>query len=374
LRRCGVHRRKKRIFRIANRLEARLKGRFCPLWIKTTKNANLHSVQTLIFTILIILFGSALFSGIEAALFSVSLSKAKILSEKKKSGAISLAAIKENMRRPLTVIVIFNNAFNIVGSIIVGFVAAGALGSAWIGVISAVLTFLIIIFGEIVPKSIGENYAERISLFVAKPLLFVTKIFFPFIWAIEKITGPFMQKHKIISEEEIKILSHLGHLEGSIEKDEKEMIQKVFRLNDLTAKNIMTPRAVIVALDGDKTLQELEEKIYSLAHSRLPVFRGNADKIIGVCHQRDLLIALGKDQKERKISEFSHEVTFVSENTKADKLLPLFQKQRCHMAIVAGDSGIISGLVTLEDVLEQLVGEIIDETDAEIDARAKEKN
>jgi len=295
------------------------------------------------------------------------------LAEQKKKGSASLVAVKENMRRPITVIVIFNNIFNIVGSMFVGIIASQVLDSAWIGAISAILTFLIIVFGEIIPKSIGENYAEKISLIAAKPLILATKIFFPFIWFIERATVYFTKKHKIVSEEEIRILSHLGHLEGSIEKDEKEMIHKVFRLNDLVAKDIMTPRTVVVALDGDKTLEELEEKIYSLTHSRLPVFHKSIDKIIGVCHQRNLLIALGKDQKKIKVSEFRHEVTFVPEDMKADELLALFQKQRCHIAIVADEFGGIAGLVTLEDVLEQLVGEIIDETDVEVDMRVKAK-
>ena len=151
-------------------------------------------LQVLILTILIILSGSALFSGIEAALFSVSLGRAKVLVEKKKKGAISLLKIKENMRRPITAIVIFNNAFNIVGSIIVGVIAADILGRRCIGIISAIMTFLIIMFGEIIPKSIAENHSEKIGLLTAKPLLFTTKIFFPFIWLIEKIIKPFTKK------------------------------------------------------------------------------------------------------------------------------------------------------------------------------------
>ncbi len=163
-------------------------------------------------------------------------------------------------------------------------------------------------------------------------------------------------------------------MEGSIEKDEEEFINKVFSLNDLTAKDIMTPRTVIDGLNGEKTLGELENRVYSATHSRLPVYHENIDKIIGVCHQRELLIALGRDEKNRKISEFRHEVIFVPENMKADELLPLFQKQKCHLAVVIDEFGGTSGVVTLEDVLEQLVGEIVDEKDIEIDTRVKAKN
>lgn len=330
-------------------------------------------MQTLIFTILIILAGSALFAGIEAALFSVSLSRAKILAEQKRKGAGSLVAIKENMRRPIAVLVIFTDGFNIVGSMLVGVIASRIFESAGLGIVSAILTFLIIVFGEIIPKSFGENYAEKISLGAAKPLLFLTKIFSPFIWLIEKSTSRFTKKTKIVSEEEIRILSHLGHLEGSIEEDEKEMIHKVFLLNDLTAKDIMTPRTVIVAFEGEMTLAEAEDRIYSLNHSRVPVYHKNLDSVIGVCHARDLLAALGKGEKNKKISELRKEILFVPETMKADKLLPLFQKQRCHLAIVIDEFGGTSGLVTLEDVLEQLVGEIVDEKDKEVDKRIEAK-
>jgi len=329
-------------------------------------------MQALIFVVLVVLIGSALFSCVEAALFSVSLGRARVLAEQKKRGSANLVKVKENIRRPITVIVILNNIFNIAGSITVGAITGQVLGNAWIGVISAILTFLIIVLGEIIPKTLGENYAEPISLFAAGPLLASTKIFLPFIWLTEKLTSPFAKKNKIVSEEEIRILSHLGHLEGSIEKDEKEMIQKVFRLNDLTAEDIMTPRTVVEALEYDKTLDEAEDEIYALNHSRLPVYRGDLG-IVGIVHQRNLLIAIGRDQGKKKISDFQEPPVYVSEKMKADELLPFFQKRRCHLAIVRDEFGGTSGVVTLEDVLEQLVGEIVDETDEETDMRIKAK-
>ncbi|MCF7835778.1 MAG: hemolysin family protein [Candidatus Marinimicrobia bacterium] len=325
----------------------------------------------LVFIAIIILLGSAFFSGVEASLFSVSLSRAKFLATKGKRGAKSFLKIKENIRRPITVIVIFNNVFNIVGSILVGVVATKLLENSWLGLASGVLTFLIIVFGEIVPKSIGENHAEPICLFISRPLLLSTKIFFPFVWIIEKMTKPFTKKNQIISEEEIRILSHLGHLEGAIEEDEEEMIQRVFKLNDLTAKDIMTPRTVVDALDGNRSILELQKTIQSSVHSRLPVFSGNLDNIIGICHQRDLLIALSNMEKEKKITEFKQDVIFVSEKIKADKLLTLFQERKAHLAIVKDEFGGTTGIITLEDVLEELVGEIVDETDKEVDMRAK---
>ncbi|PIR68452.1 HlyC/CorC family transporter [Candidatus Nomurabacteria bacterium CG10_big_fil_rev_8_21_14_0_10_35_16] len=332
-------------------------------------------MEDLIGLIFIIILGSALFSGLEAAFFAIPMSRAKIFKEQNKKGSESLIKIKEEMSRFITVIVILNNVVNIVGSIFVGVLVTNLFGSTWIGIISATMTFLIIVFGEILPKNIGTHYADKITLFTAGPLLIFIKIFYPVIWILEGMTEKFTVKNRIVSEEELQILSHLGHLEGSIEKDERDMIQRVFTLNDLSAREIMTPRTVISALKSESVIGEIEEDIYNLVNSRLPVYLDNIDNIIGVCHRRDLLIALGRDKKDSKVKDFVKPVISVSENAKADDLLPLFQKERNHLAVVKDEFGGTSGIVTLEDILEQLVGEIVDETDIFIDTRkrAKEK-
>ncbi len=323
----------------------------------------------------IVILGSAFFSMIEAALFSVSLSKARVLKEQKRSGSQSLVSIKENIHHPITVVVIFTNIFNIVGSMLVGLAIIDVLGNAWLGIASAIFTSIIIIFSEIIPKSIGDTHSVSISLFVAKPLMLITRFFKPIIFLIDFLAKPFGRKNKAISEDEIRIMSQLSHMEGSIEADEKEMIQQIFKLNDLSAKDIMTPRTVVVALNGEDNLKEIESEIYSLSYSRLPIYQKDLDNIIGVCHQRDLLVALGKGDNDKKIKDFikKDSLLFVSEDIKIDKLIPLFQKQKTHLAIVNDEFGGTAGVVTLEDVLEQIVGEIVDETDKEIDLRKKAK-
>ena len=322
------------------------------------------------------LLGSAFFSGTESAFFSTSLNKAKILVNQKKKGAKYLLQIKKDMRPTITVLVVFTNIFNIAGSIFVGSIAAEVFGSTKIGIFSAFLTFLVIIFAEIIPKSIGDIYALPISLFLAKPLFYATKAFSPLVSLIDLFTRPLPIRKKTISEEEIRTLSDIGFSEGVIEKDEKEMINRVFLLNDLTAKDVMTPRTVITAFEAGKKLKDLKEELYSLNHSRIPVYKDNLDTIIGICHQRELLISLSKDneEKEKPIESFANrEVTTVSENQKIDELIPVFQKQRCHLAVVTDDFGGTSGVITLEDVLEQIIGEVVDETDEIVDLRKKAK-
>jgi len=319
--------------------------------------------------ILFVIFGSGFFSGMEAALFAASRTKAMVMAEQDLPGSKALLQIKENMSRPITVIVIGNNIVNIVGSLFVGVAASQLFGSAILGYLSVALTILIIIFGEIIPKTIGENNAESIGSFVARPLLFATKILLPIVLFIELLTKRFAKKRDLVSEEELKVLSELGHKEGVIEKDERDLIQRVFLMNDLVARDIMTPRTVLVAFQEDQVLGEIRDEIFSLRHSRLPVYGEGIDDTTGVCLRRDLLQALAEDKHTMKIKDFTHEALYVNEKYRVDDLLPYFQEKRAHMAIVKDEFDGTSGLVTLEDVLEQLVGEIVDETDEYIDAR-----
>ncbi len=331
-------------------------------------------MTTLAFTISILILGSALFSCSEAALFSAPLNKVKVLEENGKKGASSLLKIKKNMRPPITVLVIFTNIFNIAGSALVGMITAQTLGSSSIGIVSAILTFLVIVFAEIIPKSIGDTFAVPIALKIARPVLLLVKIFYPFILIIELITSPFPKKKRQITEGEIKTLSRIGYLEGVIEEDEKDMINRVFMLNDLRAKDIMTPRTVVTAMEAGKSLKEIEKEIYETTHSRIPIYEDNLDNILGICHRRDLLLHLAKDQKEKYVEELiNSDAITVPEEMKIDRLIPIFQDKRCHLAVVEDEFGGTAGVVTLEDVLEQIIGEVVDEFDKEIDLREKAK-
>ena len=326
-------------------------------------------MTTLIILALAVVVGSGLFSGIEAALFAVPRSRVLLLKEQQKPGGEALAHIKDNLQKSIIVIVIANNIINIVGSIYVGVVASEVFGDTKIGIISAVLTLLIIIFGEILPKTIGENYSEQIGLAVSRPLLFLIKVFTPLVWIISQLTKRFTTARKIVSEEELHMLSELGHLEGSIEEDERDIIQKVFTLNDMTAHDIMTPRTQMVGFQKDSVLHNLREEIFDLVNTRIPVYGEDYDDIVGLCYRRNLLIALAKDEDHRPIESFVQDTLYVHEDMRVDDLLQLFLSRREHIAIVKDEFEGTSGLVTLEDVLEQLVGEIVDETDEVVDTR-----
>lgn len=333
----------------------------------------------IIFVVLIVLTGSAVCACAETALFSVSPVRVKQLAQSKKRTAIVLQSIRSKMNRPIATIVILNNIFNIVGSIVIGSLAATVLGDAWLGLFSSVLTFLIIVCGEIVPKTIGERYSEPIALAVAIPVQFLTVIFTPLVWLMEQITSPFNRRGNLptTNETEIRFLTMIGHKEGVIEDDEAEMIQRVFQLNDLTANELMTPRVIVTFLPGDSTLLESQEEIIISEHSRILVIEESIDKVIGYCLKDELLAAIIKGKGEQKINQLLRQVYYVPESIKADKLLKTFQDTREHLMVVLDEYGGVAGVVTLEDVLEVLIGEIVDETDRIIDlqeiARKKRK-
>lgn len=321
--------------------------------------------------ILVVLLGSGICSCSETALFSVPLVKVRQLSQSNNPSALALYAIRQKMNRPIGTIVVLNNIFNIVGSITIGGLAAQHLKDAWLGIFSGVLTLLIIIFAEIIPKTIGERHASSIALFIAIPLRFLTVLFTPLVWLIEQITNPFTKGKRLptTNEAEIKFLATLGWKEGVIEGDEEQMIQRVFQLNDLMAVDLMTPRVIITYLLGELTLVECQQEIIQSQHTRILIIDEYIDEVLGIALKQDLLTALIKGEGHKTIAELARPAHFVPEGMRADKLLKEFQEKREHLMVVIDEYGGVAGVVSLEDVIEVLTGEIVDETDKNIDLR-----
>jgi len=321
--------------------------------------------------VLIVIVGSALCSGSEAALFSVSVVKVQKLAHEEVRSAKMLLRIRENMSRPIATIVILNNIFNIVGSIVVGRVAANVLGSEWLGAFSAILTFLVIICSEIIPKTLGERYAEPVALAVAAPVAGLTKLMLPLVWLVERMVSPITRGaiRPVTNEAEIRLLAHIGQQEGTIEEDEAALIDRVFRLNDLTAGMLMTPRVSITYLPGTKTLAQVQEQLITSQHSRILVTGSSIDEVLGIVLRHELLLALIEGKGDTMLDAYIRKVRFVPEMVRADKLLTTFQVNHEHLAVVVDEFGGVAGVVTLEDVLEVLTGEIVDETDRVVDLR-----
>ncbi len=325
----------------------------------------------LITAVSIVLVSSAFFSGSEAALFSVPIVRVRQLAESGQAAALALLKIRQNMSRPIATIVILNNIANIVGSIIVGSVATRTLGSESLGVVSGILTFLVIIFSEIIPKTLGERYAERIGLIVARPVLGLAFLFTPLVWVIERLTSPITRGARLptTNEAEIRLLAHIGSQEGIIESDESEMIQRIFRLNDLSANDILTPRVNLTYLESDSTLEEVKQDILESQHSRIIVIGESIDDVRGIAYKNELLAAMVSGKYDQPVVALAHEAHFVPESIRADRLLELIQQTRKHLMVVLDEFGGTAGVVTLEDVLEVITGEIVDETDTVINLR-----
>ncbi len=322
---------------------------------------------------LILLFGSAFCSSAEAALFSVSKNQVTTKIKEGDKRAKTLLTLKKKISSTVGAIVILNNIFNIIGTIYVGILAAQVFSGneSFIVIYSGVLTFCVILFGEILPKSYGERYALKYSLATASTISIISKIFAPILWFVESINMMIFGERSpiFISEEEIKSMVDQGFQDQSIEKDEQMMIQNVFRLNDKTARDVMTPRVNINAIDANKTLDEQSEEILQTHHSRLPVYDDDYDTILGFVLLRQVLAELSQDNGHKKPTEIMHDIIVLKEATRVDSLMVIFQKKRIHIAVVQDEFGGTSGLVTLEDALEELVGEIVDETDLVVDMR-----
>ena len=285
--------------------------------------------------------------------------------QKKRAGSAMLQKVTDHLNRSVMMILIVNNIVNIVGSILVGHTVTNLFGSAALGITTTGLTFGIIIFSEIIPKSLGTHYAKRIGLMTAPFIVILTTILSPIIIPIEALTK-LMQKgeRKVGTEAQIRSLVRIGRREGHIEADEGHLIYRAFRLNDATAGSIMAPLEDVIAFPIEMKVEEAMKEIMEHPHTRYPVYEGDIDSIVGVIMQRDISIALFNKQGNEPIEKHMREVLQVEDEMPADDLLILFRDEHSHLAVVK-EGGTTVGLVTLEDVLEELVGEIEDEQDQE---------
>lgn len=318
----------------------------------------------LIIAIGTVLLLSAFFSASEAALLSLSAPEVTTLALTKHFGAHPLERLYKRLDRAIFAIVIMNNIANIVGSIIVGQLVIAKYGSAALAVTTTALTFGVIIFSEIIPKSLGVHYSEAVALNVAPIINVISRFFYPVIYLLEVITRYFKRgERKVGTEEQIRSLVTMGRKAGHIETDEGQLIHRAFILNDKIAKDTMTDLKDVIGLEKSMTLHEAFDEVVGSQYSRFPVFGNSIHEILGLVLKIDILEAVALDQDE-SLDDMLRVPLVVDALLPADSLLALFRKENTHLAVVQEDNHTI-GIVTLEDVLEELVGNIEDETDAE---------
>jgi CBS domain containing-hemolysin-like protein len=306
----------------------------------------------------------------EAVLYSVPLSRVEALADEKHASGRILKRLRKKVNRPITAILTLNTIANTAGAAIAGAIAAKALGSAWVGIFSGVLTFVILFFSEIIPKTVGVVFARELAPVIARPLLVMVWIFMPFVWGASFVTRFFQSKDTEgeVSPEEILVMAKMGLRRGVIEKDEMEVIQNILALRDARVRQVMTPRTVLFTLSHDSTVADAAKNERLVSYSRIPVYFKDNEDIGGIVHRRDILAAVAQDRYDVRLSEIMKPVHFVLDKWRLNRVLKMFLERREHMFVVIDEYGGLSGVITLEDVLEEILGrEIVDEFDHTVD-------
>ncbi len=321
-----------------------------------------------IIVLFVLLLLSAFFAGSETALIRIGRVKARSLLKRGVKGADTVQKLVNEPDALLTTVLIGNNIVNIAASALATSIAIEYFGVWGVGIAIGVMTFLILTFGEIIPKTFAVHHAERFSIAVSKPLgilIFVlrpvTKVVSVMTNAFGKLLGLKLQQKRLLSEEEVKTFLDIGEEDGAIEEDEKEMINGVLKLDYITVKNVMTPKEDMVCLEANQSVDSAVELIRRYGYSRIPIFEGTEDNIVGVLYAKDLLINV--NDSAISLKKLMKSAYFVLETARVDDLLKEFREGKFHIAIVTDEGGRTKGLVSLEDLLEEIVGSIYDEYD-----------
>ncbi|MBS5793260.1 MAG: HlyC/CorC family transporter [Lachnospirales bacterium] len=325
------------------------------------------NLQIIILVVLIVL--SAFFSMSETALTSISKIRLRTMIDENVKNAKLIQSVLEEPGKLLSAILIGNNLVNIGASSLATAIIVDKYGSKGVGIATAVLTIVILIFGEITPKTFATKNAEKISLFVIKAIKFCMIIFTPFIFILNIITGFILrllgvkkdEKTPIITESELITMVNVSHEEGVLEIDEREMINNVVYFANSDAEDVMVPRTDIIAINVDATQEELTALFKEETCSRMPVYDETIDNIIGIISLKDLLFV--DKSKDFNIRDYMREPFFTYESKCLKELFAEMRINRIPMAIILDEYGGTSGIVTLEDMLEEIVGDLADEYD-----------
>lgn len=320
---------------------------------------------------------SAFFSGSETALFSLNKLQLKKM-QKEESGwrVNSIIKLLNDPQKTLITILTGNMFVNIAASSLATYLAIKLFGNVGIGIAGGIMIFMILVFGEIVPKSLAISNAETIAKKIARPVEIISSFLFPLILFFKIIINVLyyffgkkrVKEKKEITEEDLITLINVGKDEGVIEEEEKKMIRNIFEFGDTMVKEVMVPRVDMACISSNTKLDSILNLINKIGHSRTPVYKETIDNIIGILYAKDLLVAYEQWYKSKEkfdLKKIIRRAYFVPENKKIDDLLDIFQRDKIQIAIAIDEYGGTAGLVTMEDVVEEIVGEIIDEYDKE---------
>lgn len=322
--------------------------------------------------VIVVLLGlSAFFSSAETALTTVNKMRMRSLSESGNKAASRVLKITENPGKMLSTILVGNNIVNIFASSLMTTLTISVFGNAAVGIATGVLTLLILVFGEITPKTLSTLYAEKVALIYSVVIYWLMVIMTPVIFVVNQLsTGVLLllrvdpnKKREAITEEELRTIVQVSHEEGVIESEEKKMINNVFDFGESVAHDIMVPRIDMVFVDVEATYEELIEIFRKERFTRMPVYEGSTDNVIGIINMKDLIL-YDQDQPFA-IRDYLRQPHYTYEYKKISELMVEMRKTLNNIAIVLDEYGATAGLITLEDMLEEIVGEIRDEYDAD---------
>ena len=328
---------------------------------------DLVTIEIILFFICLLLSG--FFSSSEVALISITRAKVHALLSQGRKGAEALDILKRSTDTVLITILIGNNIANIAAASLATAIAISIYGDVGIGIATGVTVILMLIFGEIGPKMYASRHIEELALRVSRPILYFSKAIYPVLWISDHIKQQFAFRpgvaEQVVTEEEIKEWIDVGEEEGTIEEQEREMLYSVLRFGDTTVREVMTPRVDVIMIGDTSTLENALSIFNETGFSRIPVYHEQIDNVIGLLNVKDIFAAAFRQQMDVTIKELMYEPCFVPESKKIDELLKELQVKKQHMAVVLDEYGSFAGIVTVEDMLEELVGEIMDEFDEE---------
>lgn len=334
--------------------------------------------EQLIYIIMVIAIAlSALCSMLEATLLSTPLSYVTGLEEQGVKGAQRLKRLKQNADRPISAILCLNTIANTVGASIVGSLVYEVYGDALVGIFSTIFTFAILIFSEIIPKTIGANYWRSLAIPASAIINMMIFISFPLVWILEKFQRIISSKSNqvSVSREDISAMVSVATEEEVIETEEKKMIQNLLKLDEMTAHEIMTPSTVVEMAEGQMTIREFYDS--DLTHSRILVYdEDNDEYVIGYVLRQTVLEEMAEDKFSTTIREISRPILTFPENEPVGNIWEKFLEKKEHISVIIDEYGTFRGIVTMEDVIETMLGqEIVDETDEVVDMQeyAKEQ-
>lgn len=326
-------------------------------------------IQLIILAVLILL--SALFSSAETSLTTSNKLKIQSLADQGSKRARILLKISEDSGKMLSAILIGNNLVNNAATALTTSLIIQLFGNSAVGIATGVITLLILIFGEISPKTLATIHSEKMALFYAPLIHFLMKLFTPVIFIVNKLSLGVLfllrvnpsQKVNTMTEHELRTIVDVSHEDGVIESEEKEMIYNVFDMGDAKAKDIMVPRVHVTFADINSTYDELIEIFREDKFTRLPIYEETTDNVVGTINMKDLLLYNYNDKKEFHVRDILREAYFTYEYKSISELLVEMRQASINIAIVLDEYGETAGLITLEDLLEEIVGEIHDEYD-----------